>query len=347
MRILIVTDAWAPQINGVVRTLEALVADLGALGHDVRLVTPQGRFSLPLPTYPEIRLALFQHHDLTREITSFAPDAVHIATEGALGMAARRICLQRDIGFSTAFHTRFAEYVHARFPLAPENLVWRFLRWFHRPALAVMAATPGLARDLQAHGLRNVVLWPRGVDVNLFHPREGVRPPWPAPVWLNVGRVAVEKNIEAFLALNLPGTKIVVGDGPDRDALARRHPDVHFPGSRTREDLARIYAGADVFVFPSRTDTFGLVLLEALASGLTVAAFPVEGPADVLGGPEGASVAALDEDLGKACLRALALKNAHEGNGGGGAPRAFAMARSWRACTQAFLDNLQGPRRAG
>jgi glycosyltransferase involved in cell wall biosynthesis len=335
LKILIVTDAWAPQVNGVVRTLEMLCQDLAALGHTVKVITPQGRLSMPLPTYPEIRLALFQKRSLKREIAAFAPDAVHIATEGALGLTARRICLQHGIAFSTAFHTRFAEYIHARFHFVPEKLVWRWLHWFHRPATTVMVATPALRQDLLAHGFSRIRLWSRGVDVDRFRPLADACHPFPGPVWLYVGRVAVEKNIEAFLALDLPGTKVVVGNGPARAELERKYPQVHFLGALTGEALVRAYAGADVFVFPSRTDTFGLVMLEALASGLTVAAYPVEGPRDVVGGPDAAQVAVLDEDLGKACMAALALRQAHPG-----APRGFSLTRSWRACTLQFLRNI-------
>ncbi len=335
LKILIVTDAWTPQVNGVVRTLEILCRDLEALGHTVRLITPAGRFSMPLPTYPEIRVALFQKRALKREIAAFAPDAIHIATEGALGLTARRICLEHGIAFSTAFHTRFAEYVHARFPLVPESLIWRWLRWFHQPATAVMVATATLRHDLLARGFSHLRLWSRGVDVDRFRPIGGMRHPFAGPIWLYVGRVAVEKNIEAFLALDLPGTKIVVGDGPARAGLERKYQEARFLGEVTGEELVRVYAGADVFVFPSRTDTFGLVLLEALACGLTIAAYPVEGPQDVVGGPDGAKVAVLDENLGQACFRALALRQQHPD-----APRGFALARSWRACTLQFLRNI-------
>jgi glycosyltransferase involved in cell wall biosynthesis len=338
LKILIVTDAWAPQVNGVVRTLEILGRDLAALGHTVHMVTPLGRRTFPLPTYPEIRLAFFQRGALTREIREFAPDAVHIATEGALGLAARRICIRHGIAFTTAFHTRFAEYVHARFRLVPERVVWRWLRWFHHPATAVMVATHTLKRELAGHGFRHLKLWSRGVDVEKFHPIAGHRLPYAGPVWIFVGRVAVEKNIEAFLALDLPGTKVVVGDGPARAALSRKYPQVQFLGALTGEPLTRAYAGSDVFVFPSRTDTFGLVMLEALACGLTVAAYPVEGPRDVVG-PEaagGAEVAVLDEDLQKACLGALDLRR----NPRSLSPRAFAERRSWRACTLQFLSNI-------
>lgn len=338
VKILIVTDAWAPQVNGVVRTLEILRADLTALGHTVRMITPEGRRTIPLPTYPEIRLAFFQRRALTAEIRDFAPDAVHIATEGALGLAARRICLRHGIAFTTAFHTRFAEYVHARFPIVPEKLLWRWLGWFHRPAAAVMVATPTLRRELAAHGFHNLHLWSRGVDTEKFRPIAEARHPYPGPIWITVGRVAIEKNIEAFLACDLPGTKVVVGDGPAKAALARKYPHVQFLGALSGEALTRAYAGADVFVFPSRTDTFGLVTLEALACGLTVAAYPVEGPRDVVGPdvPGGADVAVLDQDLRKACLGALALRQ----NPRAVTPRAFAEGRSWRSCTLQFLGNI-------
>lgn len=338
LKIMIVTDAWSPQVNGVVRTLETLGRDLAALGHTVRYVTPLGRRTLPLPTYPEIRLALFQRRALMREIRAFAPDAIHISTEGSLGLTARRICLKHGIAFTTAFHTRFAEYVHARFRMVPERVIWRWLRWFHRPASAVMVATNTLKRDLAAHGFKNLRLWSRGVDIEKFHPIADARLPYEGPIWISVGRVAVEKNIEAFLSLDIPGTKVVVGDGPARAALALKYPQAKFLGNLGGEALTRAYAGSDVFVFPSRTDTFGLVTLEALACGLTVAAHPVEGPRDVVG-PEiegGADVAVLDEDLRKACLGALELARHPRGL----TPRAFAERHSWRACSLQFLHNI-------
>ncbi len=338
LKILIVTDAWSPQVNGVVRTLEILGKDLAALGHTVRTITPLGRRTFPLPTYPEIRLAFFQRRAMTREIREFAPDAVHIATEGSLGLTARRICLKHGIAFTTAFHTRFAEYVHARFRMVPEGVIWRWLRWFHHPATAVMVATQTLKRELTGHGFQHLRIWSRGVDVEKFRPMPGARHSFEGPVWITVGRVAVEKNIEAFLALDLPGTKLVVGDGPARAALSRKYPSVQFLGALTGEALTRAYAGSDVFVFPSRTDTFGLVTLEALACGLTVAAYPVEGPRDVVG-PQvagGGDVAVLDEDLATACRGALALAQ----NPRALTPRDFAMRHSWRACTLQFLANI-------
>lgn len=328
-KLLILTDAWAPQVNGVVRTLETLGKDLAAMGHEVRYGTPEGRFTLPLPTYNEIRLAIFPRRSLERMIDTFAPDAIHIATEGTIGLSARAICLRRGIPFTTSFHTRFPEYVNARFPFVPESAVYRFLRWFHGPATAMMVATPSLKQELEAHGFRNVRIWSRGVDVNLFRPIEGAKFEGEAPFWLYVGRVAVEKNIEAFLALDLPGTKVVIGEGPARARLARAYPDARFLGPKTGEDLVRHYSASSVFVFPSRTDTFGLVMLEALACGVPVAAYPVQGPRDVLGD---APVAALDEDLRAACLKALAIPRE--------AARAYALTRSWRACTDQFLSNL-------
>ncbi len=338
LKILIVTDAWAPQVNGVVRTLEILSKDLAALGHVVRMITPEGRRTVPLPTYPEIRIALFEKQAMAREISDFAPDAVHIATEGSLGLAARSICQQHGIAFTTAFHTRFAEYIHARFHLVPESVVWRWLHWFHQPATAVMVATETLKQELAGQGFRNLRIWSRGVDTQKFHPLPDARHPYEGPIWIAVGRVAVEKNIEAFLACDLPGTKIVVGDGPARAALAQKYPAVKFLGALSDEALTRAYAGADVFVFPSRTDTFGLVTLEALACGLTVAAYPVEGPRDVVGPdvPGGPDVAVLDEDLRRACLDALELRR----NPRPLTPRAFAEARSWRSCTLQFLQNI-------
>ncbi len=333
LKILIVTDAWRPQVNGVVRTLEVLGQDLTALGHSVRYATPEGRFTVPMPTYPEIRLALFPRVLLEKEIRAFAPDAVHIATEGTLGLSARAICIKYGIDFSTSFHTRFPEYVKARFPLVPLELVYRWLRWFHGPATAMMVATESLRREMASHGFHHLRIWSRGVDVEQFHPIADAKLPYPGPVWLYVGRVAVEKNIEAFLALDLPGTKLVVGDGPAKAALAEKYPAAKFAGALTGEALVRAYSASSVFVFPSRTDTFGLVLLEALACGIPVAAYPVLGPLDVVGD---APVGALDENLKAACLRALEIAKSPKSP----TPREFALGHSWRACTLQFLRNI-------
>ncbi len=329
LKVLIVTDAWAPQVNGVVRTLEILGRDLRALGHQVRYATPEGRFALPLPTYSEIKLAVFPRPGLEREIREYAPDAIHIATEGTLGLSARALCVKYHVPFTTSFHTRFPDYVRARFPFIGEETVYRFLRWFHRPAIAMMVATASLQRELEGRGFRNVRIWSRGVDTDEFRPLPGAALPFAKPIWLYVGRVAVEKNIEAFLKLDLPGTKVVIGEGPARPALERAYPAAKFLGQRTGKPLVEAYSASDVFVFPSRTDTFGLVVLEALACGTPVAAYPVQGPKDVV---EDAEVAVLDEDLEKACREALAISR--------DAARSFALSRSWRACTQQFIANL-------
>ena len=334
MRILIATDAWHPQINGVVRTLTTMAAAARTLGADVEFLTPEPFRTVALPGYEGLRVALPSPTKVARLIDEVRPDNIHIATEGPLGLAVRRYCRKRGLPFTTSFHTRFPEYISARAPV-PESWVWRALRWFHRPSGAVMAATPALADELRGRGFRNVALWPRGVDTHLFHPRDadlGL----PRPVFLSVGRVAIEKNIKAFLALDLPGTKVVVGDGPARAGLQQKYPDATFPGALTGEALAQAYAAADVFVFPSRTDTYGLVLLEALASGVPVAAFPAPGPRAVIGA---APVGVLDADLGRACLEAL--KIAREDC------LAFAATQSWATSAQSFIGNVARSRHIG
>ena len=328
-RILIVTDAWEPQVNGVVRTLRTVAQELRALGHVVEVVGPDRFRTVPCPTYASIRLAVLPRRRLERLIEGFHPDALHISTEGPLGLSARSWALRRKLRFTTAFHTRFPEYLHARIGLPP-RLPYALLRHFHGASSGLMVATASLQRDLIAHGFRNIRPWSRGVDLDLFRPEP--RHDWglPEPVFLYVGRVAVEKNIRAFLDLDLPGSKVVVGDGPQLTDLRRRYPAVQFAGELHGEALAHAYAGADVFVFPSLTDTFGLVLLEALACGTPVAAFPVTGPLDVLEGAE--NVGALDHDLRAACLRAL--------KGDRAACRVHAERFSWRACAERFLTNL-------
>jgi glycosyltransferase involved in cell wall biosynthesis len=329
LRLLVVTDAWAPQVNGVVRTLEILGRDLAAMGHEVDYATPEGRFTMALPTYPEIRLAVFPRRSLERMIDEFQPTAIHIATEGPLGWSARAICLKRKIPFTTSFHTRFPEYVNARFPFISESLVYRGLRRFHGPATAMMVATQTLKNEMESHGFTNLRIWSRGVDVDVFRPIPGATLPCERPIWLYVGRVAVEKNLEAFLALDLPGTKVIVGEGPAREGLAQKYPEAQFPGAKIGEELVRHYSASDVFVFPSKTDTFGLVMLEALACGVPVAALPVPGPLDVI---DSDLAGVLDNDLAAACRGALNLSR--------DACRAYAVTRSWRACTEQFLSNL-------
>jgi len=328
MKILIVTDAWEPQVNGVVRTLKSTRRELEALGHQVDLLTPLEFHTLPCPTYPEIRLSLAPSRKVSARIAEFAPDALHIATEGPLGLAARRHALRQGMPFTTAYHTRFPEYVQARLGV-PLSWTYRFLRWFHGRAQAVMAPTPVVVDDLRRYGIANTVLWTRGVDLDVFVPRTDNVLNTAHPIFLYVGRVAVEKNVEAFLSLSLPGSKWVVGDGPALPALKSRYPNVNYLGVLTQQELAKVYASADVFVFPSRTDTFGLVLLEALASGLPVAAYPVTGPIDVLGdSPAGV----MHEDLREACLDALRIDRA--------TARAHAERFSWRAASTQFLAHL-------
>ena len=327
MRILVATDAWHPQVNGVVRTLTNMAEAARAFGVEISFLTPQSFRTFAMPSYPDLRLALPYQAKIARLIAEARPDSIHIATEGPIGLLVRRYCRKNQLPFTTSFHTRFPEYISARLPI-PEAWIWRALRAFHGPSQAVMAATPALAGELRARGFRNVVLWPRGVDAGQFHPRAadlGL----PRPVFLCVGRVAVEKNREAFLDLDLPGTKVIVGDGPARAALTRKYPQAVFLGARQGKELAEAYAAADVFVFPSKTDTFGLVLLEALASGLPVAAFPVTGPRDVIGNEP---VGALNDDLRIACLTAVTISPQ--------ACLAFAARHTWEASARAFVENI-------
>jgi glycosyltransferase involved in cell wall biosynthesis len=328
MRILLVTDAWLPQVNGVVRTLQRVRQECEALGHSVEIVSPDQFRTLPCPTYPEIRLAPAPGGRIAQRLRDCQPDCVHIATEGPLGLAARRQCLRHGLPFTTSYHTRFPEYLAARLPL-PLAAGYAWMRWFHRPSQGVMVATRTVRRDLEARGFRNLKDWSRGVDTALFRPDHAPALDLPRPVHLYVGRVAVEKNLDAFLDLPLAGSKLVVGDGPALADLRARHPEVHFVGAKVGVELARHYVCGDVFVFPSRTDTFGLVLLEALASGLPVAAYPVAGPLDVIGQ---APVGALDHDLGRAVARALASPRER--------CRAHAERFSWQRCARQFLANL-------
>jgi glycosyltransferase involved in cell wall biosynthesis len=329
-RILIVTDAWFPQVNGVVRTLATVAAELRVMGHIVEVIGPDRFRTIPCPTYPDIPLSLLPRRRLVRMIEAFAPEALHIATEGPLGMAARSWARRTGFSFTTAFHTRFAEYIRARTKV-PVRPIYAWMRRFHSAGRGMMVATESLQDELIARGFRNILPWSRGVDLDLFKPEP--REEWhlPRPVFIYVGRVAVEKNIDSFLDLDLPGSKVVVGGGPQLAALRRDYPAVHFTGPRYGEALARSYAGADVFVFPSVTDTFGLVLLEALACGTPIAAFPVTGPKDVLAGANGV-VGAVSHDLREAALQALNADRA--------ACRAHAERFSWRACAELFLAHL-------
>ncbi len=330
MRILIVSDAWYPQVNGVVRTNDTVAHQLRAMGDEVEFLTPEAFRTFPCPTYPEIRLAVLPRRRIARTIRRFRPDAIHIATEGPLGWSARAYCRRHKLPFTTAYHTRFPEYIRPRFHVP---LAWSYaaMRRFHNAAVGTMVATRSLRSELSDHGFERLRLWSRGVDTSLFHPFAGEAPvmDFPGPIQLYVGRVAVEKNIEAFLKTDVPGTKVVVGDGPMAEELKQRYPEVKFLGYKSGEDLARHFAAADVFVFPSLTDTFGLVSLEALACGTPVAAFPVPGPADVLGD---APVGGLDLDLSAAIRKALTCDRQ--------TCRDYALKFSWEACARQFRANL-------
>jgi glycosyltransferase involved in cell wall biosynthesis len=331
IRILVATDTWRPQINGVVRSLEAVAAHAPSLGAEVSFLTPDHFHSVPLPSYPEIRLALATARMVTRYLEEHPPDYIHIATEGPVGHAMRKACLRQGRRFTTAYHTRFPEYIAQRLPV-PVSIVYWLLRRFHRPSAYTLVATPTIQRDLGQRGFTGLSLWSRGVDTSLFRPRPDLDLKFERPLFLHVGRLAVEKNIEAFLRLSLPGTKIVVGDGPERKRLETTYPNARFLGALEGEALAEAYAAADAFVFPSRTDTYGMVLLEALASGLPVAAYPVMGPLDVLG-DSGCGV--LDEDLERAAITALTISRER--------CRDYALRFLWSNSTQQFLDAaLQG-----
>ncbi len=314
MRIAICTDAWHPQVNGVVRTLAATVDRLIERGHEVELITPSQFRTIPLPGYSEIRLAMAPRFGTRRTLADFTPDLVHIATEGPIGWSARSWCKANGVPFTSAFHTRFPEYAAARTGLKPDHF-WPLMRRFHKASRAVLVSTPTLARELAAQGIGQTRLWTRGIDRDLFRPGHAALPELAGltgPVLLSVGRVAIEKNLTAFLDTEIEGTKVVVGDGPDLVRLKARYPHVRFLGALHGEELARAYCSADVFVFPSRTDTFGLVMIEALACGVPVAGFPVPGPIDIIG-PNGRGpasdlpmqIGALDEDLGLAISKVL------------------------------------------
>ncbi len=339
MRILIATDAWKPQVNGVVRTYENLKRELEATGHSVTILSPLDFATIPCPGYKEIRLALARRSVVAQLLKDGAYDHVHIATEGPIGWATRGVCLRRGIRFTTSFHTRFAEYIETYTGL-PAWISYAFQRRFHRPSIGTFAATPSLRADLARRGFRRLMLWSRGVDTNQFKPRalsdrQAADDAETGPTFLYVGRVSREKNIEAFLNLDLPGRKVVVGDGPILGMLRGQYPDVIFKGSKTGDDLAREYANADVFVFPSRTDTFGLVLLEAMASGLGIAAYPVTGPIDVV---TPGVTGYLDEDLRAAALASLKLDRDQI--------RVQAMQRDWARVANIFLANVHQARRA-
>ena len=335
MKILLVTDAWHPQMNGVVRTLDQTVENLRERGHTVEVIAPSdGYFTMPLPTYPDIRLAPFAYNDVKRRMMAFAPEAIHIATEGPLGQMAKILCHKWAIPFTTSYHTKFPEYIKARMPWVPLAWPYRFVRGFHNAGGRTMVTTPSMVEFLKARGFTRLAPWARGVDTALFNPDKKTAPDdvyagLARPIWVNVGRVAVEKNLKAFLELDLPGTKVIVGDGPQLAELKRTFPDAVFTGAKFETELARYFADADVFVFPSKTDTFGLVIIEAMASGLPVAAYPVSGPIDII---PGSKAGVVDEDLEAACLQAVDLKAADA--------LKHAQTYSWDAVTDVFFQLL-------
>ena len=338
MKIAIVTDAWFPQINGVVRTIAATVAELDRRGFEVELITPQNFATMPMPGYASIRLAMAPRFTTRRMLARFKPDVVHIATEGPIGWSARGWCKSHKVPFTSAFHTQFPKYAAIRTGLS-EDVFWPVMRRFHQSSRAVLAATPSLAAELNERGISHVRAWGRGVDHWLFRPDGELHPDiakLPRPILLNVGRVAPEKNLEAFLDSNLPGSKVIVGDGPDLERLKSLYPEVHFMGAMAGEELASAYRTADCFVFPSLTDTFGLVVIEALSSGVPVAAYPVQGPIDILG-PHGrgaghempATVGVCDGNLQRAVLKALTLDRS--------AAAVFGQRFSWEKATNQFV----------
>jgi glycosyltransferase involved in cell wall biosynthesis len=324
----IITDAWSPQVNGVVNTLKHTRDTLAGEGYRVEMLTPQDHRTFPCPTYPEIRLSIRPYHAIAEQLDRFAPDHIHIATEGPLGSAGRKYCLRNSKFFTTSYHTQFPEYIRERVPI-PLSVSYAFMRHFHGAAERTMVATPSQERLLKDWKFDNIVRWSRGVDTETFRPDEREDLGLKRPLFAYAGRVAVEKNLDAFLQLDLPGSKMIVGDGPDLELLKNRYPDVLFTGYRFGRELARHVAAADVFVFPSRTDTFGLVMLEAMACGVPVAAYPVTGPVDVVTHGE---TGILDEDLGRAAIAALDLSRER--------CRTEALGRTWLAASLQFMGNL-------
>jgi glycosyltransferase involved in cell wall biosynthesis len=346
MRLAIATDAWFPQVNGVVRTLSATVVELDRHGHEVELITPQRFLTIPMPGYASIRLAMAPRFGVRRMLDAYQPEVVHISTEGPIGWSARGWCLARGVPFTTAFHTRFPEYAAVRTGISAERF-WPIMQRFHAPSRAVMVATERLGAELAERGITQTRPWTRGIDHWLFRPNGEHHSAFanlPRPIMLNVGRVAPEKNLEAFLGAKVEGTKVVVGDGPSLDDLKSRYPDAVFLGPLSGEELAAAYRSADCFVFPSHTDTFGMVIIEALASGLPVAAFPVAGPLDILGhNGRGVAddmpftVAAVDRDLTLAIEKALRLDRT--------AAAVFGARYSWERATEQFMTAIQSATR--
>jgi glycosyltransferase involved in cell wall biosynthesis len=329
-RILIATDAWHPQVNGVVRTLENTIRELIRLGHEVMVIEPSGYQRWPIPFYPEIELCYPRQGPLYRAMREFRPDTIHISTEGPIGLAVRRVCIRKNWRFTTSYHTKFPEYLHKMLKV-PLTVGYMYMRWFHKPSRNLMTATQSLEIELYRRGFsNNIVRWSRGVDLSLFYPRPRTYPDRDRPILMYVGRLSKEKNLDAFLSLKNPGTKYVVGDGPYRETLQQRYPEAKFLGYLQGDELAEAFSNADVFVFPSKTDTFGLVLIEAMACGCPAAAYPVVGPRDII---ENDQLGALHEDLGKAVELALRRGNRD-------ACVQHAQKYTWENCTRQFVANL-------
>jgi glycosyltransferase involved in cell wall biosynthesis len=327
MKVMIATDAWRPQVNGVVRTLNSLARAAAKLNVEVEFLSPDGFWTFPVPTYPGLRLALPHRRRIAERIEASRPDAIHVATEGPIGRAVRSYCVRNSRPFTTSYTTRFPEYISARSPI-PASWVYNVLRRFHAAATVTMVATPSLMTELSGRGFHNLGMWTRGVDVDLFRPDRAIDLDFPRPIFMSVGRVAVEKNLPAFLSLDLPGTKVVIGAGPQEAELKRRYPSAKFLGQLDNGILAAHLAAADVFVFPSLTDTFGIVQLEALASGVPIAAFPVTGPKDVIGD---SPIGVLDDDLRAACMQAISISRE--------ACREFALHYSWENSARQFISH--------
>lgn len=360
-RITIVTDAEPPQINGVVKTLWKTRSVLEEMGHQVDMITTDPEaFKCRVPSYREIQIQPFTYNYVARRIKSFNPHYIHIATEGSLGLAARSLCLEKSRPFSTAFHTDYANYVHLRvqrglhqagFPqtisynLSQKALAmtWKYLRWFHAPSSAVMVASPALRAELARKGFRRIVNWSRGVDTKQFHPYGKDVPAYAAlkrPILVYMGRVSMEKNIESFLELPVQGSKVVIGSGPALSCLQSQFPNALYLGAKHGEDLARHVAAADMFVFPSKTDTFGLVVLEALACGVPVVAFPVPGPLDVLGHESCTNFSCLDQNLENG-VKSM-FKHVHDKTTCMESARRYVTEHyAWETCTEQFFQNLQ------
>jgi glycosyltransferase involved in cell wall biosynthesis len=328
-RVLIATDAWHPQVNGVVRSITALAKSASRLGCAIEFLTPEGFGSFPLPTYPDLRVALPNRAEIARRIEMAAPHVIHIATEGPIGLLARSFCLARNLPFTTSYSTCFPEYISARAPI-PESWTYAALRRFHAPAKVTMTSTPSLMAMLRRRGFQHLGMWTRGVDTDLFNPDRAAALELPRPIFITVGRVAVEKNLPAFLSLDLLGSKVVIGCGPQVEELQQRFPKAHFLGLKEGVELAGLVAAADVFVFPSKTDTFGIVQLEALACGVPIAAYPVTGPLDVIGDHP---VGVLNDDLGVACMDALKISRQ--------SCRTFALGHSWETSASQFIGHME------